>query len=160
MANAEAQQRRWMCWMYDRQQRRWGVDSGKIQRWFALLCVNVRVCSCKCGCDCSLSPLIWEWLVKALSLTQWDQPGWGEGIHYCSRPSETHTQTHTCTHYGTQTYRDPTAMSEHKRLWNFAYRNALKTDLKHSFHLFFMVARIDSYIFINHVCYLSATHLF
>lgn len=47
----------------------------------------------KCVCKCSLSPLIEEWLVKALSLTQWDQPSWGEGIHYCSRPSHTHNET-------------------------------------------------------------------
>ena len=64
----------------------------------SLRCCAARVWSCGCARNCSLSPLIWEWLVKAPSLTQWDQPSWGEGAHYCSRPSHTHTHTHTHTH--------------------------------------------------------------
>lgn len=73
-----------------------------------LCCYLMRVWSWMGVCNYLLSPLIWEWLVKASSLTQWDQPSWVEGTHPCSRPARTHTLLHR--------EKDATVESEHTSL--------------------------------------------
>ena len=94
-----------------------GVRGGKHTHthMFQLCCYLMRVWSWVGVCDCLLSPLIWEWLVKASSLTQWDQPSWVEGTHPCSRPAHALTHTHTHTHTCTRLHRekDATVESEH-----------------------------------------------